>query len=53
MARRIGIDRAELLFEKAPIDRRGELAERMRHIDDLVSRARKRAFCPLSPDRVV
>jgi hypothetical protein len=36
MAGLVGIDRAEPLLEKAPIDRSAELGERVIHVDDLV-----------------
>jgi len=48
MAGLVGIDRAEPLLEKAPVDRPAELRQRVVHVDDLVEPRLEEIFCPLS-----
>ncbi len=47
-ARNVGVNRAEVLLEKAPGDGAGELRQRMAHVDDLIEPRPKQSFCPLS-----
>jgi hypothetical protein len=49
MAGLVRIDRAELLFQKAPIDRTGELGQRMAQVDDLVEAGAKEVVLTAVP----
>jgi hypothetical protein len=45
----VGIDRAEPLLEKAPVDRSAELGERMVRVDDLVEPRPEQIVLPAVP----
>ena len=45
----VGIDRAEPLLEKAPVDRPAELRERVIHVDDLVEPRPEEIVLPAVP----
>ena len=49
MAGLVGIDRAEPLLEKAPVDRAAELRQRVVHVDDLVEPRLEEIILPAVP----
>jgi len=49
MARLVGIDRPEPLLQKSPVDRRGELRQRMTQVDDLVEPGLEKIALPAVP----
>jgi hypothetical protein len=45
----VGVNRAEALLQKAPVDRRGELRQGMAHVDDLIEPRAKQILLPAVP----
>jgi hypothetical protein len=48
-ARNIGVNRPEVLLEKAPVDGLGELRQRMAYVDDLIKPRPKQILLPAVP----
>jgi hypothetical protein len=44
-----GVNRAEPLLQKAPVDGRGELGQRMAHVDNLIESRSKQILLPAVP----
>ena len=47
--RNVGVNRAEALLRKAPVDHRGELRQRMPRVDDLFEPSPKQILLPIVP----